>query len=330
LKQEPARTKKSKVGWAEVKALVESCGLHDAQGRWVHQLRSTEWGGNSITFPLNPSPFLPDRSVSSTVLAEVETMLKEYPSLAGIYVDSLASWGSFQNHRRDHFAAARAPLSHDDNGRVCIPNWMPHVDFLRELRRRTGGRLVFGNGIRPGRAFCGFECDIFGVETATPDLRQRNNLDFYRTIAGAKPSLFLFYPPKDEMQRPQVEEYVQRFVALGLSPEVSTVPFGRYKQRDADLYAKFLPIYRRLDLAGWQPVTHATVEPSTLWIERFGAKPPDLYFTVYNPTDKPLDTRLTLDRRALALMPKATMTELVAGGELLAVPPKSLRVVQIK
>jgi hypothetical protein len=207
---------------------------------------------------------------------------------------------------------------------------MPHVDFLRELRRRTGGRLVFGNGIRPGRAFCGFECDIFGVETATPDLRQRNNLDFYRTIAGAKPSLFLFYPPKDEMQRPQVEEYVQRFVALGLSPEVSTVPFGRYKQRDADLYAKFLPIYRRLDLAGWQPVTHATVEPSTLWIERFGAKPPDLYFTVYNPTDKPLDTRLTLDRRALALMPKATMTELVAGGELLAVPPKSLRVVQIK
>jgi hypothetical protein len=333
LTQEPARTKKTKWTWADVKALVENSGLHDAQGHWVHQLRSTEWGGNSITFPLNPSPFLPGRTVSSTVLAEVETMLKEYPSLAGIYVDSLASWGSFYNYRREHFAAARAPLSHDDNGRVCIPNWMPHVDFLRELRRRTGGRLVFGNGIRPGRAFCGFECDIFGVETATADLRQRNNLDFYRTIAGTKPSLFLFYPPKDEMQRPQVEEYVQRFVALGLSPEVSTVPFGRYKQRDADLFAKFLPIYRRLDLAGWQPVTHATVEPSTLWLERFGTKPPELYFTVYNPTDKPLDARLALDRRALALTPKAATKELVAGGDpsigALTIPPKALRVVQI-
>jgi hypothetical protein len=328
LKQEPARTKKSKVGWAEVKALVESCGLHDAQGRWVHQLRSTEWGGNSITFPLNPSPFLAGRTVSSTVLSEVEATLKDYPRLAGIYVDSLASWGSFYNHRREHFAAVRAPLSQDDAGQVCIANWMPHVDFLRELRRRIGGRLVFGNGIRPGRAFCAFECDILGVETAAGDLRHRRNLDFYRTVGGAKPFLFLFYSPKD-IPRATAEEYVQRFIAMGLSPEVKGEPWGCNKKRDADLLAKFLPIYRRLDLAGWQPVTHATVEPRTLWLERFGTKPPDLYFTLYNPTDKPLDARLTLDRRALALTLKVAMKELVAGGEVLAVPPRSLRVVQI-
>ncbi|MBI5684142.1 MAG: hypothetical protein HZC54_03585 [Verrucomicrobia bacterium] len=334
LKQEPARdtpprqTKEWGGNWADVKSFVESCGLHDAQGRWVHQLRSTEWGGNSITFPLNPSPLLPGRTVSSTVLSEVEATLKDYPRLAGIYVDSLASWGSFYNHRREHFAAVRAPLSQDDAGRVCIPNWMPHVDFLRELRRRIGGRLVFGNGIRPGRAFCAFECDILGVETAVGDLRHRRNLDFYRTVGGAKPFLFLFYSPKD-IPRATAEEYVQRFIAMGLSPEVKGEPWGRNKKRDADLLAKFLPIYRRLDLASWQPVTHAMVEPRTLWLERFGTKPPDLYFTLYNPTDEPLNARLTLDHRALALTAKAEMKELVTGGEALAVPPKSLRVVQL-
>jgi len=332
LKQEPARdapgkrTKEYGGTWTEVKSFVENSGLHDPQGRWVHTLRHTDWGGNSITFPMNPNPFLPRRTVASAVLADVEKLLKEHPSLAGIYVDSLASWGSYYNHRREHFSAVRAPLSHDDNGRVCIPNWISHIDFLRELRRRIGGRLVFGNGIRQGRAFCAFECDILGVETSGGDLRHRRNLDFYRTVAGAKPSLFLFYSSKD-IPRATAEEYVQRFIAMGLSPEVKGKPWGCNKKRDADLLAKFVPLYRRLDLAGWQPVTHATVEPRTLWLERFGVKPPELYFTIYNPTDKPLNARLTLDRRALAIPPNVTMNELVAGA--FALPPKTLRVVQV-
>ncbi len=304
------RTKEYSGTWAAVKAFVEASGLHDAQGRWIYRLRNTQWGGNSITFPMNPSPFVRGRTVASAVLAEVRQLLDKYPALAGIYVDSLASWGSFDNLRREHFAAARAPLSHDDAGRVCIPNWMPHIDFLRELRRQIGTRLVFGNGLRQGRAFCAFECDILGVETSAYDLKHRQNLDFYRTVAGAKPSLFLFYSPKD-IPRAMAEEYVQRFIAMGLSPEVKGSPWGRNKKRDADLIARFVPIYRRLDLAGWQPVTHATVEPRTLWLERFGAKPPDLYFTLYNPTDKPLDARLRLDHQALALTAETTIKELV-------------------
>lgn len=331
LEQEPGRnppTIRSKEyggTWAEIRSFVENSGLHDAQGRWVHKLRNTDWGGDSITFPMNPSPFLPGRTVASEVLAQVEKLLDEYPKLAGIYVDSLASWGSFFNHRREHFAVVRAPLSRDDAGRVCIPNWIPHIDFLRELRQRIGGRLVFGNGIRQGRAFCAFECDILGVETSAYDLKHRRNLDFYRAVAGAKPSLFLFYSPKD-IPRATAEEYVQRFISMGLSPEVKGEPWGCNKKRDADLLAKFLPLYRRLDLAGWQPVTHATVEPRTLWLERFGTRPPELYFTLYNPTDKPLEARLTLDHQALALSPNTAMKELVAG--TFAIPPKTLRVIQ--
>jgi hypothetical protein len=271
--------------------------------------------------------------VADTSLGEVARLLHQYPSLSGIYVDSLASWGSYYNYRREHFAAARALLAHDPAGRPCIPNWMPHVDFLRALSGQIGGRLVFGNGIRPGRAFCAFACDILGVETSMDDLQHRTNLDFYRAVGGSKPFLFLFCYAKDEIPRAIAEEYVQRFVAMGLSPEVRSQPWGRYKQRDADLLARFMPLYRRLDLAGWEPVTHARLDHESVWLERFGRHAPDLYFTVYNPDDKAVQVRLSVDRRALGLPSSSGLVELVKGDKLpadatVALPPHSLRVVQ--
>ena len=72
---------------------------------------------------------------------------------------------------------------------------MPHVDFLRELRRRIGGRLVFANGARPGRAFCAFELDILGLEPSLPDLSSRTQMDCLRSLAGPKPAVCLLSYP---------------------------------------------------------------------------------------------------------------------------------------
>ena len=80
-------------------------------------------------------------------------------------------------------------------------------------------------------------------------------------VAGPKPAVCLLdYPdyadPRGKgLSRAQAEEYIQRFIALGLAPEMRRVPWPRYKERDADLYRLFMPVYRRLDRAGWQPVT---------------------------------------------------------------------------
>jgi hypothetical protein len=217
---------------------------------------------------------------------------------------------------------------------VYLPNWMPHVDFLRELRRQIAPRLVFGNGIRPGRAFGAFACDILGVECSLGDTQHRHNLDFYRSVAGAKPFLALFYHPGEEIPRALVESYVQRFVALGLSPEVKSVPWGRLKQRDDDLYDRFVPIYRRLDLAGWQPVTHLRLPQDEIWVERFGTSAPELYFTLFNPDDKPVEITIQPDA-PLGLALGSRLRELVEGksdlplGATLTLPPATLRVLQV-
>lgn len=339
LESKPETTQRARYTWEEVKALVETSGLLDAGGRRTYRLRETEWAGNSISFPVNPSPWLaPDAgrpTVAAHTFAEVERALRDHPEVAGFFVDSLGMWGSYENHRRDHFAAVRAPLSHDVAGRVCLPNWMPHVDYLRELRRRIGPRLVFANGARPGRTFCGFELDVLGMENSLRDQEDRTQLDCLRAMAGPKPALCLLNYPEEGLSREHAEEYVQRLVALGLAPEMRRVPWPRYKERDADLYARFMPIYRRLDRAGWQPVTHASVTDN-IWVERFGASPPELYFTLHNPSAAPTETRLSIDREALGLGADQGAGELVEiRGNLdlagaIALPAHALRVVQIR
>jgi len=334
LARKPEATRKSRYTWEEVKPLVESSGLRDANGKLVYRLRQTEWAGNSVSFPVNPSPYLPTSdavpTVASHTFAEVERALRDHPELHGFYVDSLAMWGSYENYRRDHFAAVRAPLAHDARGHVCLPNWMPHVDYLRELHRRIGTRLVFANGARPGRAFCAFELDILGMEPSPRDLESRTQIDFLRSVAGPKPAVCLLDYPEEGLSRPQAEEYIQRFVALGLAPEMRRVPWPRYKERDADLYARFLPVCRRLDRAGWQPVTHATAT-GDVWIERFGTRPPNLYFTLYNPKPAPVETRLSLDRDALAIGANVSLREIVENQAMsdLVLPPHTLRVIHV-
>jgi hypothetical protein len=345
LETKPESTRKSRYSWEVVKPLVESSGLRDPNGRWLYRLRTTDWSGNSISFPMNPSPFLPVSegrpTAASHTYAEVEGELRDYPKLAGAYIDSLAMWGSYENFRRDHFAAARSPLTHDSRGRVFLFNWMPHVDFLRELRRRIGGRLVFANGARPGRAFCAFELDILGMEPNLLDLASRTQMDCLRSLAGPKPAVCLLdYPDYADVRgkglsRPQAEEYIQRFVALGFAPEMRRVPWPKYKERDADLYKRFMPVYRRLDRAGWQPVTHAAVRTAGVWIERFGTKAPELYFSVYNSTAQPAEAKVVIDYQSLGVPADAPLQEIVENTppsdltQPIKLAPHTLRVIQV-
>ena len=179
---------------------------------------------------------------------------------------------------------------------------MPHVDYLKELHHRIGPRLVFANGARPGSALR-FELDILGMEPSLGDLESRTQIDFLRSMAGPKPALCLLDYPDEGLSREQAEQYIQRFIAMGLAPEMRRVPWPKYKDRDGDLYARFMPVYRRLDRAGWQPVTHAAVTGDGIWVERFGTRPPDLYFSLYNSKAVPAETKLSLDRSALAVGP---------------------------
>ncbi|CAA9364109.1 MAG: hypothetical protein AVDCRST_MAG93-7841, partial [uncultured Chloroflexia bacterium] len=90
----------------EHKQIIENSALHFAADRLHLVRRTTAWGGNSVTFPLNPNPNLapPSPTIAQYMLDQHVPLLLRSAKVDGIYVDSLEAWGNFYNHRRAHFA----------------------------------------------------------------------------------------------------------------------------------------------------------------------------------------------------------------------------------
>ena len=291
---------------------------------------------------MNPDPSLYDgtnrKTVARHTLTRIADMLAAFPKVDGIYVDSLSSWGGYQNARREHFEFVDLPLTHDQQGHVVIDNAIAHLEFLRALRARMPSRekIIFGNGIRKRRAWAGFMCDVCGVEANRSVHREPSHYAFFRTIAYHKPFLLLYYYdyPKMNLPRDGVSGYVQSAVAFGIAPE--TRPFAKERERDLDLYDTFIPILRKIGQAGWEPVTHAKASDETVWLERFGTGSKGLFFTVYNPTMETQRVEVAVDFDALGYGAGHPVAEIVAGTQIgpapsakLEVPTKSLRVLQV-
>jgi hypothetical protein len=334
-----------------LKEIIENCSLRDAKGRHILLMRrrgGSYDGPAVVTFPMNPNPNLfPDtekRTAGRETLEYASSLIKQFPGLDGIYVDSLSSWGAYLNSRREHFAYADLPLTHDDAGHVVLDNHLSHVEFLRELRARleAKGKILFANGIRMKRAWCGFLCDVLGVEANPSAYKSHSQYAFFRTVAYHKPFVLLFtYDwPKPDLPREAVEEYVQSSVAFGIAPE--SREHIQYAQRDADLYDKFMPILRQIARAGWEPVTYARASDPRVWLERFGVRPGageggnGLFFTLYNPTTEALGVTVQFDNQALHVASECSVKEIVSGSDWgpvanlkLELPPKTLKVLQV-
>lgn len=141
-------------GDVHLKQEVVASGCKTADGKYAIVLRNTPWGGNSITFKMNPNPDLfrdqHRATVASYALDLTDRWLDDHPQYDGMFVDSLgANWPAALNYRKDHFAYARYPLTFDWQGRVALHNQISHYEYVETLRAkmRAAGRLVLANGV---------------------------------------------------------------------------------------------------------------------------------------------------------------------------------------
>src|SRR5690606_25980801 len=63
--------------------------------------------------------------------------------------------------------------------------------------------------------------------------------------------------------------------------------------RDRELFKKYIPLVKTVAEAGWQPVTHATADNASVWLERFGDAGA-VYLTLRNAAATPQKARVTL------------------------------------
>jgi hypothetical protein len=288
--------------------MIKSSKLRSADGKAITMPRNTSWGGNSLTFPTNPSPYLyadtNRETVGKDTMNTVESWLQQYPGIAGIYVDSLYLWGSYEDFDPDHFRYARIPLSYDEQTAApVILNKNSQREFLDVLDQELHpkGKLVFCNGISPGVEFESFDCDVLGVE-GLPDVR------YMRTIAYQKPALSLLPLTFDAAR---LEFAFKLCTAMAIFPSMQ-----KPQLRGAEynfLTTKYVPIIKELAYAGWEPITYAESTDPSVKVERFGPKNGEIYFTLYNVASTPKKVSLEVETSKLNIPSHCAVSELLTG-----------------
>jgi|GEM_PF-360503 len=282
-----------------IKVITNSM-LVGEDGDIVTMPREVPWGGKTLTFPLNPNPFLHGETnqanVGSLVLDEARSAMK-FPC-DGIYVDSLWRWGNFLNYRKEHFATTRIGLTYGLDGRPALDNSLEHLTFLDELGKllHPSGRKVFGNGIRPGRFWHAQKLDVSGSEMGSGSIE---SFAFNRAATYHKPYLVLSHNmgKKGEVwDRGFLAKcFLFGFYGSGNSDFYSTPEYERIRP----VYEKYLRLQREMNRLCWEPVTDAQAS-NEISVERFGDSSV-IYFTLYDASHQSRETTLQLGKTYLHL-----------------------------
>lgn len=282
-----------------LKAEVENSAAKDPDGKYVLSIRDTPWGKKSVSFKVNPSPYLlQDKDVdtvgrNSTRL--IKDWLKEYPQIDGVIVDSLgANWPATANYRRDHIAYAQFPVTFDPQGRLFINNDISHYEWAKYMRDSilAPAQYLTGNGvyayqasipehfrasdrrnrIKLGRFFISTFLDGGASEAGARASTDR--CQDARIMFGHKYYALTNYEWEDEAK---VKNFYNRALVYGIFASNTKNYFGggEYIEhvhegvsyvdnphgyfRDKALTDWFLPKAQMLHKAGWQPVTNARV-----------------------------------------------------------------------
>ncbi|NUQ01726.1 MAG: hypothetical protein HUU35_17925, partial [Armatimonadetes bacterium] len=227
---------------------------------------------NLLRFSLNVDPDLPASDAhptpASQTIAEFDSYFRQFPSIDGVYIDSVSAWCSYiYNTRREHWPAADEPLTYDPRTlAVASHGRFAMMDYLRALQERYHllGKAVFTNIHTEQASFPLYlVSDIPGIESSA--FQDEEALFFYRASSYHKPLLLMNYLNLHKLDDREVAlRFHLNAAQWGLLPST-----GRGVQQAYRLYGdvthRYLPAIAELSEAGWEPVPHTAGRA-----ERFG------------------------------------------------------------
>lgn len=334
---------------AEQKRLIDNGGLYTPDGKYVTNIRNTDWSGNSVTFPTDPNPQLfahDSRITSAKYLLDyyVPLMLADR-RVDGIFSDSLFGWGRYMDYRKDHYAAARIPLTYSEKtdawGTAFVPglyNDFSQLEYLRELRRRLHdrGKILMTNGMKnlsgESRAFDGFESDVVGTETQSTDLvASDSTYTALRATAASKPVMNITHNGWNGIEAwndpATVDTMWKRGVLYGVAPSSTggdsleaisqpdpvTAEHASMSPLEIQAQDRYLPALKELMAAGWNALTGVRASSPAVRVERYGSGR-DLYLVVYNEGDDAQGVSFTADRTMVPGIDARRVSDVLDGG----------------
>lgn len=288
-------------------------GVEAADGRYDLYLQPVAYT-NLAPWGSDANPDIPrnEKGWLSKGQYEFQRLSKLQDRADGVYVDSMEGWGELINYRKEHWKYTRFPLSFDPaTKRVGLWNFWGTYSFVSDMSRalHEQNKLLMGNDAYfrywflaphvdlPGREYTWIEKGKF---TPTPDERYL----FFRSMSYKRPYMMLMNNAFEDARF--MEAYFQRSLFYAVFPSMfqahaamgETPYFANpdWYNRDRPLFKKYIPMIRKLDDAGWEPVPYATAEPATIRLERYGSwNDRNLAFTLHNTSDAEQDVTLTLD-----------------------------------
>jgi hypothetical protein len=291
------------------KALVSS-GYHDENGQFVALMQDTPWC-NGAVWSINSMPGIVGEvtDFSNKWNPKIREQLygpQRKADQDGEYIDSSEGYVTDElDYRRDHFAAARAPLVFSLDSRMpAIFRGLIAQEYVRAIAEdmHADGHLMMANATPDRLCWLAPHLDVMGTETDwNPGKTWRPMSDgellYRRAICGRKPYCFLMNTVFEDFPKEKVELYMKRSLAYGMFPGFFShnASEGHYfsrpelYERDRELFRKYVPLCRRLAEAGWQPITQVRSSNPQVFVERFG----DKLLTVFNDSRETRQTTLT-------------------------------------
>ena len=234
------------------------------------------------------------------------------------------------DRRPSHLAVTRQPVTFMGQGRVLgIPSLFATVAFLQWLEPEVHGKLgklLMGNTVPEGLPWGADVFDYLGIESNW--IRENGFvpeddaiMSYRRTLSRQRPFGMLQNTDFAAMGRDgRVERYFQIALFYGFYPsffsaDAASNPYWENPalyNRDRALFRRYVPLVRRLNQAGWEVLTRATVSEPGVHIERFGGGAP-IYFTLRNTGNAGVTVTVAMEG-GLEVPAGARGRRLIAGG----------------
>jgi len=298
---------------------ILNSGIYDEKGKFL--LRSgyvARWGG--YNWCLNPSPYAVEDGKFSRFQATYEWEIDKKLGYGadGIYLDSVYNrWSTMPNYRREHLERSRHPLTFTPlnaiPAQLGVWNQYEFAEYVSsDLHGR--GKLLMANIFPYNWVFFNHLLDVMGHETGSANSLEQMRAE--RTLAYHKPYTWLM--TKGKTGAIEVgERAMQAAMLYGIAPTLmGGSPDPDVCDRWRPVYKKYIPIIIALCEAGWEPLTHAEVEPAEILVERFGPHEGKLYLTARNTGKQAVAATFTVDIAALKIDPPTKVIRLPGGREI--------------
>ena len=212
------------------KALFTS-GYHDQDGKLPSRLLDTPWC-NGAVWSMNSMPGIAGEvtDFKNKWNAELKDRLygpRRTGDLDGEYVDSSEGYVTDElDFRRDHFAAARTPLTFSqETHKPAIFRGLIAFEYVRGIARDVHDmdKLMMANSTPIRLCWLAPMLDVMGTETDwNPGGTWRPMSDaellYRRAMCKGKPFCFLMNTRFEEFSHELVERYMKRALAYGMFP----------------------------------------------------------------------------------------------------------------